>query len=161
LLLLCCDLAAAGDPKEGEKVFRKCQSCHSLDPGETRIGPSLAGVFGRKSGVLPGFEYSGAMKSANITWNAESLEKFLADTQGFVPGNRMPFGGLQQKQERDDVIAYLRQAASESGKPAKAGDSEVKKLSDPQVDVEQVTSSHGFIRSPTDRGRSKSIRVSY
>ena len=120
LLLLCCNLAEAGDPNEGKKVFRKCQACHSLDPGETRIGPSLAGVFGRKSGVLPGFEYSEAMKSANITWNAESLEKFLADSQTFVPGNRMPFMGLQEKHERDDVIAYLRQAASESGKSTRS-----------------------------------------
>lgn len=139
LLLLCCNLAAAGDPKEGKKVFRKCQPCHSLDPGETRIGPSLAEVFGRKSGVLPGFEYSEAMKSANITWNAESLEKFLADTQGFVPGNRMPFTGLLQKHERDDVIAYLRQASAESAKPAKADDGDTRKLSDARGDVEETS----------------------
>jgi cytochrome c2 len=143
LLLLCCDLAAAADPKEGARVFRKCQPCHSLDPGETRIGPSLAGVFGRKSGVLPGFEYSGAMKSANITWNAESLEKFLSDTQGFVPGNRMPFTGLHQKQERDDVIAYLRQVASESGKPEPAADADAKQLPDPRVDLENVHAPRG------------------
>jgi nitrite reductase (NO-forming) len=65
--------AAAADVEEGRKVFRKCQACHSLQAGKQLVGPSLAGIIGKKSGTEPGFNYAPAMKQANITWNAETL----------------------------------------------------------------------------------------
>jgi nitrite reductase (NO-forming) len=83
-----------GDAAEGRKIFRKCQACHSLQPGKEMIGPSLSGVIGRKSGVEPGFNHSQAMKQANITWDAGTLGAYLTDPQKTVPGNRMPFPGL-------------------------------------------------------------------
>jgi nitrite reductase (NO-forming) len=117
--------AAQADVAAGSQVFHICQACHSLDPGRNLLGPSLAGVIGRKAGTAPGFDYSEAMKSANITWDAKSLDAYLADPQKVVPGNRMPFGGLKSDLDRQELVAYLEVAAkpgaSASGALAAAG----------------------------------------
>jgi len=105
-------LIAGGDPAAGKLVFRKCQVCHSLDPGKDILGPSLAGVFGRKSGAEPNYAYSPAMKDANLTWDAKTLDAYLDDPQKTVPGNKMPFPGLKTPQDRSDVIAYLAAPAA-------------------------------------------------
>lgn len=99
--------AAQGDPKAGEKVFVRCKVCHTAEKGVNRVGPSLFGVVGRQSGTVAGFPYSDAMKKANITWNAESLNKYLTDPKVMVPGNKMAFPGVKDPKEREDVIAYL------------------------------------------------------
>jgi nitrite reductase (NO-forming) len=104
--------AAGGDPVAGRAVFRKCQACHSLQPGRQLVGPSLAGVLGRKSGNEPGFNYSDAMRHADITWNPNTLATYLSDPQKVVPGNRMPFPGLKSEHDRADIIAFL---AAEGG----------------------------------------------
>ncbi|MBL8658430.1 MAG: cytochrome c family protein [Rhodospirillales bacterium] len=104
--------ALAQELDKGERVFKKCQACHSLDPAQqTDKGPALQGVFGRKAGTAPGFAYSEAMKAANIVWTEETLEAFLADSQGVVPGNTMNFSGLRKPEDRTAVIAYLREAS--------------------------------------------------
>jgi cytochrome c len=72
---------AAGDAAAGEQVFARCMVCHSPKAGENKIGPSLAGVFGRKSGSAPGYNYSPALKSAGITWDEQELDKYLARDQ--------------------------------------------------------------------------------
>ncbi|MGC2411929.1 MAG: copper-containing nitrite reductase, partial [Stellaceae bacterium] len=110
---------AAGDIEEGHKVFRKCQACHSLQAGKELVGPSLAGIIGRKSGAEPGFSYSPAMKEANIIWDAQTLAAYLTDPQKAVPGNRMPFPGLKSDHDRADVIAFL-QASSKNPTPSPA-----------------------------------------
>jgi nitrite reductase (NO-forming) len=102
-----------GDPAAGQKVFRKCQACHSLEAGKNLVGPSLAGIIGRKAGTEPGFNYSPAMKQADITWTPQTLAAYLADPQKTVPGNRMPFPGLKSEHDRDDVIALLVQNAAQ------------------------------------------------
>ena len=73
------ETSSAGDAGVGQKVFRKCAACHSLEPGRNMIGPSLGGVIGRKAGTEAGFTYSSAMKQANITWTPETLAPYLAD----------------------------------------------------------------------------------
>src|SRR5262249_59650815 len=98
---------AGGDPAPGKLVFRKCQVCHSLEPGKDVLGPSLAGIIGRKSGAEPNYGYSPAMKDANLTWDAKTLDAYLDDPQKLVPGNKMPFPGLKTSQDRSDVIAYM------------------------------------------------------
>lgn len=103
--------AAAGDAKEGEKVFKKCAICHTLEPGGKKVGPSLHGVFGRTSGTLDGFNYSKAMKEAAIVWSEETIDQYLADPKGFIPKNKMIFPGLKKADERADVIAYLKSVA--------------------------------------------------
>lgn len=77
----------AGDVSAGKLVFRKCQACHSLQPGRNVVGPSLAGVIGRKSGTESGFVYSEAMKNANITWTPTTLATYLAARSS---GRRVP-----------------------------------------------------------------------
>ena len=114
--------ASGGDAAAGRLVFRKCQVCHSLEPGKNILGPSLAGIIGRKAGDEPGYSYSPAMKQENIVWNANTLDRYLADPQKMVPGNKMPFPGLKTEQDRADVIAYL--AAPPAGaRPAAAAPS--------------------------------------
>ena len=101
-------VALADDAVDGASVFRKCQACHSIEPGVTRLGPSLANVFGRKSGTLPEFRFSPAMTQANFTWDAASLDKFLTHPGEVVPGTRMTFAGLSQQAERAAVIEFLK-----------------------------------------------------
>jgi cytochrome c len=102
---------AAGDPEAGAQVFRTCSACHTLEPGVHRTGPSLAGLFGRKAGTGEDFHrYSDALRSADLVWREDTLNRFLADPQAFLPGNRMTFPGIADAQGRADVIAYLQTA---------------------------------------------------
>jgi nitrite reductase (NO-forming) len=100
----------AGDLTAGRQVFKKCQACHSLQPGRNLVGPSLAGIMGRHAGAEPSYDYSAAMKQANIVWDADTLDAYLTDPQKVVPGNKMPFPGLKTAHDRTDVIAYLASA---------------------------------------------------
>ena len=98
----------AGDADRGEQLYQACTDCHSLDKND--VGPRHRGVFGRKAGSLPDYDYSDALKSANIVWNEETLDKWLTDPQAFVPGVKM-FFHLDNPQDRADVIAYLKERA--------------------------------------------------
>jgi nitrite reductase (NO-forming) len=109
---------AGGDPVAGRLVFRKCQACHSMEPGKIILGPSLAGIIGRKAGSESSYNYSPAMKQANIVWDAKTLDAYLSDPQKLVPGNRMPFPGLKTDDDRADVIAFF--ATSAGAQPAEA-----------------------------------------
>jgi len=107
LMLSCAASAAsAADAAHGKQVFATCAACHSDKPDA--IGPSLKGVFGRKSGSLADFRYSPAMLRANLTWDEANLRDYIKDPQAKVKGNRMPFGGLSDPKDVDDVIAFLR-----------------------------------------------------
>ncbi|TWB21240.1 cytochrome c [Nitrospirillum amazonense] len=98
----------AGDPVKGEKVFQRCKACHSAEKdGADKLGPNLWGVVGRKSASEDGFNYSPAMKAANKTWDAATLDVYLTKPAALVPGTRMAFPGLPSAQDRADVIAYL------------------------------------------------------
>lgn len=101
----------AGDPALGKKVFAKCQACHSLEAGKNKVGPTLHGVIGRASGSEADFNYSDAMKNAHLTWDPETLDKYLAKPKDTVPGTKMAFPGLPKEKDRADLIAYLQQAA--------------------------------------------------
>ncbi|HEY7843900.1 MAG TPA: copper-containing nitrite reductase [Bradyrhizobium sp.] len=104
-------MTTMGDASSGRLVFRKCQACHSIEPGKNMLGPSLAGVIGRKAGTEAGYNYSPAMKSADIVWNPQTLDQYLSDPAKVVPGNKMPFPGLKTDHDRADVIAYLAAGA--------------------------------------------------
>jgi cytochrome c len=97
-----------GHPARGEQLYEACTDCHSLDKND--VGPRHRGVFGRKAGSLPDYSYSEALKSSNIVWNEETLDKWLTDPQAFVPGTKMYFH-LDNAQDRADVIAYLKERA--------------------------------------------------
>jgi cytochrome c len=100
------NLAHAQSAVQPPKTWAACAACHTA--GAAAIGPSLAGVFGRKSGSAPGFGYSRAMKGADITWDDKSLAAFLADPQQAVPGNRMPFAGVSDVGEVAELVKYLK-----------------------------------------------------
>jgi cytochrome c len=97
-----------GDPERGQLVYGRCMACHSI--GHDSVGPRHAGLFGRRAGTVPGYDYSAAMKRSGIVWDAKSLDAFLKDPRGLVPGTKMPFTGIPDDQERADLIAYLQQA---------------------------------------------------
>ena len=103
--------ASAADAAHGKQLYEQCAACHSLKAGETLLGPSLAGVIGRKAGALDEFRYSPPMKRSNITWTRETIGTFLAEPQKDIPGNRMPFSGMPEAKDREDLLDYLIQAA--------------------------------------------------
>jgi cytochrome c len=98
--------ATAGDATAGKAVFSRCAACHSANPGVNKIGPSLAGIVGSQSGAVPGFNFSPGMKSAKVTWDASSLDKFLKNPNGFIHGTKM-FFSVPNASDRQNVIAYL------------------------------------------------------
>jgi cytochrome c len=98
---------AAGDPAAGQRVFAtQCATCHATEAGQNKIGPSLAVIVGSKSGTVPGFNFSPAMKNADITWDDANLDKYLANPSGFVHGTKM-FVNVPSETDRQNVIAYL------------------------------------------------------
>jgi len=98
--------AMAADASHGKELFVSCAACHTERPDA--IGPNLKGVFGRKSAALDDFRYSNPMKRANLIWDEANLRAYLIDPQSKVKGNRMPFGGVADPSEADDLVAYLR-----------------------------------------------------
>lgn len=103
--------ALTGDPVHGKVIFTQCQACHAVVAGKNMIGPSLAGLVGRKAGSVAGYAYSTANKSSGITWSDEKLFQYLEKPMRVVPGTKMSFPGLPKAQDRADVIAYLKAPA--------------------------------------------------
>jgi cytochrome c len=106
VIALAMPAAHAADAEHGKVVFQTCSACHSDKPDA--IGPSLRGVYGRKAGSLDDFRYSNAMMRAGFVWNEDNLREYIKDPQAKVRGNRMPFGGLSDPKDIDDVVAYLK-----------------------------------------------------
>ena len=95
----------AGNAARGEEIYQACEDCHSLDKND--VGPRHRGVPARR---LPDYPYSDALKSSNIVWNEETLDKWLTDPQALVPGAKM-FFHLAKPQDRADVIEFLKERA--------------------------------------------------
>lgn len=94
------------DIVRGEQIYARCLACHAL--AYDRVGPHHCGLFGRRAGSVPGFPYSQAMKNSGIVWDAKTLDRFLADPLGTVPGTAMTYAGVPDPQNRADLIAYLK-----------------------------------------------------
>ena len=101
----------AGAPTAAD--FSRCAGCHSTQAGQNKIGPSLAGVVGRSSGSVPGYDYSNAMKNAHLTWDPQTLDKFLQSPGGLVHGTKM-FATVPDAGTRQRVIAYLKSLSPQS-----------------------------------------------
>lgn len=118
---------AGGDAEKGMQVFNsQCRACHSLEADKNGVGPTLHGVFGRKAGSLPGYNYSAAIKKSDVMWNDDTLKQFLSDPHMFIPGDKMAFAGIKNQSQLDDLIAYLKDASRgsaslEKGSPSPGG----------------------------------------
>lgn len=100
--------AYAADADAGARVFKtQCSSCHAVAAGRNLVGPTLAGVVGRKAGDVPGFRYSAANKAADFTWDAARLDSYLANPKAVLPGTSMLYAGLKDDGQRADLVAYL------------------------------------------------------
>lgn len=102
----------SGDPERGETLYRQCTSCHQIGAGAVdRVGPHLNGIFDRPAGQAEGFRYSEGLQRAAINglvWNYDTLDAYIEDPRALVSRTRMSFRGISDKQDRDDLLAYLR-----------------------------------------------------
>jgi cytochrome c len=100
---------AAKSAADSELTFNNvCRTCNTLKEGDNRLGPNLHNIIGRKAGSVPDYAYSSAMKDAGLTWDKATLDRFIANTDQVVPGNKMkPYGGLTSAEERAKIIAFL------------------------------------------------------
>lgn len=102
---------ADGDAAKGEKIYVKCKTCHDIDKGVNKVGPSLKGLVGRKAAAVPDFKYSEAMiaKGAEgVVWDEATLTVYLPDPKAFVPKTKMVFAGLKKPEDIEDLIAFLK-----------------------------------------------------
>lgn len=103
-------LAQAQDVAAGEKVFKRCVACHTVDEGgRNKVGPNLWNIFGSTAGQRDiGYKYSKAMKESGIVWDDAAMSGYLENPRKFLPKTRMAFPGLRKAEQRDDVIAYMK-----------------------------------------------------
>ncbi len=107
-ILSLAEMMAIADVKKGEKIFKKCASCHNIAAGAgAKVGPNLYGVVNRSKASVSGFTYSSALKSKGGAWDRNSLNEFLTNPKEYAPGTKMAFAGLKKPQDRADVISYL------------------------------------------------------
>ena len=109
VLPACIGAARAQDAEAGKQVFKSiCNLCHEATEGKNRVGPSLYGVVGRRSGAMPGFTYSAVVAQGGVVWTEANLDSWITAPQTFMPGNRMTYSGLKDDKKRHNVIAYLK-----------------------------------------------------
>ncbi len=109
-------ISSKGDASEGRKVFIRCRACHQLtDDRRPKAGPNLYQLFGRVSGTSDSYQlYSKAMKDAAIIWTEKSVAEYLTKPRSFMPGNKMAFAGIRSEEDRQNLIAYLRQVQDQT-----------------------------------------------
>ena len=103
-------LMAMGDIAHGEKVFKKCAACHSINKGgANKIGPALYNVVGRKVGGIAEYKYSKALSEYDKEWSFEELNGFLIKPAKWIKGTKMAYAGLRKEKDRASVIKYLNE----------------------------------------------------
>lgn len=102
-----------GDPRQGRREFTVCMSCHVVQPGQNRVGPTLYNIIGREAGTIEGFNYSDANANSGIIWTEATMFAYLEDPQAYIPGTIMAYPGLPDPQKRADIIAYIKQESGQ------------------------------------------------
>jgi len=103
-------IMALGDVASGEKIFKKCAACHSINKGgKNKIGPALYNVVGRVVGGVDDYKYSKTLASYGKEWNFEELNGFLQKPATYLKGTKMSYAGLRKEKDRASVIKYLNQ----------------------------------------------------
>ena len=103
-----CDLA------RGRKLYLQCRACHSLKENEPhKIGPNLFKIIGSTAGSMKGYNYSDAFSKSEIVWTIENLDLWLEKPYEIIPGNKMVFSGMRKQEDRNDLIAYIDDQASD------------------------------------------------
>ncbi|MFW5654761.1 MAG: c-type cytochrome [Roseicyclus sp.] len=101
------EVYANADAGAGERLWRQCQACHALNPGQNGVGPYLHGVVDREIAAVDDFSYSDALASLDDAWTPENLSGFLEDPRGWAPGTAMAYNGMGDVEDRANLIAYL------------------------------------------------------
>lgn len=102
--------AGTQDLKAGENSFKKCLACHAVgEEAKNKVGPLLNGLESRKSGTIPGFNYSEANKNSGITWGKDVFVEYIKDPKAKIPGTKMIFPGIKNETEAGDLWAFLAQ----------------------------------------------------
>lgn len=104
--------AQTGDPVKGKTTFARCAACHSVAPGKNGVGPTLAGVVGRKAASVPGYRYSPAMQKSGLTWNPATIARFIAGPSKLVPGTKMMAPPVTNPQDQANIVAYLKSVSA-------------------------------------------------
>ena len=105
------ETAAVADAEMGKRQFIFCQACHTTEEGGgNKVGPNLAGIFGRSAAQAEGFVYSSALTDSGLVWDAATLDKWIENPMALVPGTTMVFAGIMDAQQRANLIAYLQEA---------------------------------------------------
>ena len=103
-------LMTMGDVATGEKIFKKCAACHSINKGgKNKIGPALYNVVGRQVGAVNDYKYSKALSGYEKNWTFEELNGYLIKPAKWIKGTKMAFAGLRKEKDRASVIKYLNQ----------------------------------------------------
>jgi cytochrome c len=107
--ILCVAVLPAFAQGEGQILFNNaCRTCHTVKDGDNRLGPNLHAIIGRKSGALKNYSYSDSLAKADLVWDKATLDRFIANPEAVVRGNKMqPYGGMPSAEERAKIIAYL------------------------------------------------------
>ena len=154
--------AADDNAAQGQRVFGACAGCHSLEPNRNMTGPSLAEVWNRKAGALSSFtRYSPALKSSGVVWNDTTLDSWITNPQHLIPGNVMTFAGIQNAQQRADLLAFLKQTTQSGHMPQQGagmmgggGAQNLRKL-DPIERVREIRHCNDTYRVTTADGKTR------
>ncbi|HLU05003.1 MAG TPA: c-type cytochrome [Woeseiaceae bacterium] len=105
--------------RSGKLAFNgSCRTCHSMREGDNRLGPNLHSVIGREAGSEE-YGYSPALQSSQMVWDAETLDRFIAEPDAVIPGNNMkPYGGISDAETRAEIVSYLESESSDAGEAA-------------------------------------------
>src|ERR1044071_5392940 len=146
IAIACSSPALAGeDVGAGHEIYQtQCSPCHSNQPGVNGIGPSLAGLAGRKAGSLSGFHFAPALQGSGLTWNADTFIQFLADPTKLVPGTAMTVM-VPEESGRADLFAYLSTLKDVAAAVPPGGPAAPKITGPPQADLDNAAASTDWL----------------